>query len=882
MELKDFQRNALIALTAYLECARITNDPERAFIETLRKNAPDQPVPSYRTIPGLPGVPNVCIRFPTGGGKTLLAAHSIALAGRSYLERDYPVVLWLVPTNTIRTQTAEALKKTSHPYRAAIDAAYGGRVAVFDIGEVRQIRPQDLTDRVTIIVGTIQTLRVSNTEGRKVYAHAEDFELHFSRVAPNAPGLDRFEEWPNKGKIKFSFANLMYLHKPIVIIDEAHKAGTNLTFEMLAALRPSCVIEFTATPNNDPKTGSNVLFRASAAEVKAAEMIKLPIILTEHPDWRAAVHDAIETRAMLADTAKSDAGYIRPITLFQAENRDRETTVEVLKKHLIENENIAAERIAVATGAQRELDNVNLFDPACPVEFVITVEALKEGWDCSFAYVLCSVANISAATDIEQLLGRVLRMPYARRRENEALNRAYAHVSSPRFGEAARSLHDTLVEKMGFEPDEADMNLEVRQAALPGFPEGGLFAPRVPVLIETLDRAPDFSGLDSAITERVKVEERADGTVAVSVTGDIPEELEKRLVAATANTEKKEGLRAAVRRHRIAHSKSLSPYERGEQFAVPRLFLNVQGELQFPEEEVVLDLAGWNLIEWPAELSASEFSIRENAERFEVDIQGERVVYSHLDQSIQLELGLLKLDMTDLQLSRWLDGQCRDDFIGQAKRLEFCRKLVSYLMAAQKIPLNDLVRFKYQLAKAVKEKIAAHRRAAYAKGFQTFLFAPEAKVETSAADNFRFDNRPYPAASSYQGGYQFKKPFFVPVGELEAKGEEFDCAQVLDTLQEVKHWMRNLSGRPATSFWLPTSTDRFYPDFVAELNDGRVLVVEYKGGMLADSPDTKEKKNIGELWAEKSGGKCLFLMAEKKDQQGRDVRGQVRALMGGA
>lgn len=104
-------------------------------------------------------------------------------------------------------------------------------------------------------------------------------------------------------------------------------------------------------------------------------------------------------------------------------------TVEALKTHLVEVEQIAPERIAVATGDQRELDGINLFDPKCPIEYVITVEALKEGWDCSFAYVFCSVQNIGSATDAEQLLGRVLRMPYARRRKADALNRAYAHVS---------------------------------------------------------------------------------------------------------------------------------------------------------------------------------------------------------------------------------------------------------------------------------------------------------------------------------------------------------------------------------------------------------------------------------------------------------------------
>ncbi|MDO9530770.1 MAG: NifB/NifX family molybdenum-iron cluster-binding protein [Deltaproteobacteria bacterium] len=480
---------------------------------------------------------------------------------------------------------------------------------MFDISEVRQIRPQDLTERVCVIVSTIQTLRVTNTEGRRAYAHAEDFEPHFAHIPDSTPGLDRFKD----GRIKLSFVNLMALHQPLVILDEAHKAVTTLSFEMLAALRPACIVEFTATPNAHLHHGSNVLFRASAAVVKAAELIKLPIILTEHPDWRAAIHDAIETRARLADTAKSDASYIRPLALFQAQDKGQEVTVEVLKKYLMENENIPPERIAVATGEQRELDAINLFDKACPVEFIITIEALKEGWDCSFAYVLCSVANIGSATDIEQILGRVLRMPYAKSRSNEALNRAYTHVSSPRFGEGARQLADTLIQKMGFEPDEAAAAVEQRQTVFPGFgPQGDLFY-SAPVLCETLDAAPNLSGLDAEVTARVKVQPQPDGTVTVTIHGDIPDELEKRLTIAT-RPERREAMRAAVQRHRIIHRNSISPAARGEKFAVPRLFLYVQGKLEFVEKELILELGEWTLNNYPAELTPAEFAIREAEE----------------------------------------------------------------------------------------------------------------------------------------------------------------------------------------------------------------------------------------------------------------------------
>ncbi len=169
---------------------------------------------------------------------------------------------------------------------------------------------------------------------------------------------------------------------------------------------------------------------------------------------------------------------------------------------------------------------------------------------------------------------------------------------------------------MGFEPDEAAAAMEVRQAEMPGFESpGGLFD-RTPILLETVETAPDLSGLDAEVAARVKVETRPDGTVTVAVTGDIPEALEQRL-AATVKPERREALRASVDRHRVAYRNSISPAERGAAFAVPRLFLNVQGELQLAEEELILDLGGWTLNDPTSSraMSGNETLARARAER---------------------------------------------------------------------------------------------------------------------------------------------------------------------------------------------------------------------------------------------------------------------------
>ena len=189
-----------------------------------------------------------------------------------------------------------------------------------------------------------------------------------------------------------------------MIVDEAHNARTALTFDTLKRVHPAAIIELTATPNTSKNNGSNVLFHVSASELKAEEMIKLPIVLTEHQNWQDAIQDSVITRNKLAVDAQKDTDYIRPIALFQAEAKNGKVTVEVLKNYLVNDLKIDENKIAVATGNQRELDGINLFDQQCKIEYIITIEALKEGWDCSFAYVFCSVKQVSSSKDAEQVI----------------------------------------------------------------------------------------------------------------------------------------------------------------------------------------------------------------------------------------------------------------------------------------------------------------------------------------------------------------------------------------------------------------------------------------------------------------------------------------------
>ena len=148
--------------------------------------------------------------------------------------------------------------------------------------------------------------------------------------------------------------------------------------------------------------------------------------------------------------------------------------------------------------------------------------------------------------------------------------------------------------------------------------------------------------------------------------------------------------------------------------------------------------------------------------------------------------------------------------------------------------------------------------------FEQALFPQSGlELETSADEKLIFSESRYSYNQPYRGPVEFKKHFARIIGDLESKGDEHDCAVYIDRLPKVRTWVRNTSQKQ-NSFWIQSSPHRFYPDFVAELNDDRILVVEYKGDR-ADLTEEQNKKKVGELWAERSGGTCLFAWVENRN-----------------
>ena len=350
---KIYQQQVLDSVEAYFKACHELPSPSIAFTATTERlwgrGNPYNPLSGFP-----PDMPYFCLRVPTGGGKTWLAAKSVQLVNTHLLRCEQSVILWLVPSKPIREQTIKALKDRSHPYHAALREA--GPITVLDLEEAKSVTRATLDTSTTVIVATRQAFQVEEEECRKVYQSSGALMHHFDNLSHTQRDELLTDGEGSERTTPYSLANVLRLRRPFVVVDEAHNSRTELAFDMLARFRPSGVMELTATPDLE-RTPTNVLHSVSAAELKAEEMIKLPVVLETEPNWQQCLADAIGRRDALHKLADEDrragAAYLRPLVLIQSEPRRAgiETLdFEKVKNELITNHGIPASEIVVATG----------------------------------------------------------------------------------------------------------------------------------------------------------------------------------------------------------------------------------------------------------------------------------------------------------------------------------------------------------------------------------------------------------------------------------------------------------------------------------------------------------------------------------------------------
>ena len=461
-------------------------------------------------------IPNVCLKVPTGGGKTLLAAASVARVFGTYLQRHSGLVLWVVPNEAIYRQTLTALRDPDHPYRSLLNNAGAGRVKVLE--KTSPLNRIDIESHLCVMVLMLQsaarqskeTLRFFRDRGNVLgfLPGEDDIEAHWALLA-RVPNLDVYSAYggstpqarAQKGSIvKSSLGNVMRLLRPMVVIDEGHHAYSDTALRTLDGFNPCFMLELSATPRIGGRgtdksiRGSNILCDVRGTDLDDAEMIKLPIHVDVQRwnDWQSCLAASLaqlnalqrEASALQADTAR----YIRPILLVQVERTGAELRdsgfihAEDAKAYLMQL-GLAERQIAIKTSDKNELaqpENIDLLSPTCEVRAIITKAALQEGWDCPFAYVLCALAAGRAPAAMTQLVGRILRLPHAVKTGRAALDACYVQCYDANTAEVVKGIKKALEgEGMG------DLAVQVS-----GGSDGAAAAHAV-----TLKRRPQFAQL---------------------------------------------------------------------------------------------------------------------------------------------------------------------------------------------------------------------------------------------------------------------------------------------------------------------------------------------------------------------------------------------------
>ncbi len=889
---KTYQQSVLDSVTAYFQAVHESGDADTAFYKTTHglwgKGVP------YAPIAGFPAaMPYFCLRVPTGGGKTWLAAKSAALVNRHLLRSEFSVILWLVPSKAIREQTLRALKNREHPYHNALKDA--GAITVIDLAEARSLTRATLETSTVVIVSTVQAFRREDTEGLKVYESNGALMHHFEHLS----AAQRENLLKEGDTTPYSLANVLRLRRPFVVVDEAHNNRTELSFDTLAKFNPSGIMELTATPDTTVNP-SNVLHSVSAAELKGEEMIKLPIVLETEPNWQQCLADAIarrgELQALAEQGRRRGLGYLRPVILIQAEPRRAgvETLdVDRVRQELIANHNIPPEEIVVATGEEKGLEEIDtqyakgIADEACPVKYVITQKALAEGWDCPSAYILVSMATLHSSTSVEQLLGRVLRQPEAKHREHPALNQSYAFVASRDFAETATALRDRLVQGAGFARKEV---AEFVSAAKPeqGRLDYNAHPDRIvikPVSVALAEK-PDMKALPRALKEKVSWNELEQSlTIAKPLTED-----EETVVKQAVKTEAaKQAIAEAAETSRTKAVEFFqTPAELGVRFAVPQMALNVQGELVLFDDPEVLDYP-WELSVYDAaptpehlKLLGAALKVSEGGE-IDIDETSGKVTTRFL-ADLQRDLGLAYAPehWDEVRLAAWLCRNIPETSITHASKQAFVAKWLQALLVGEQYDLAKANRQKFLIRNLLDRRINDLRQLAVNQAYQDTLFGDgyACRVQVDAEYQFVFHPQAYAPGSDYDnrfGHFDFRKHYYGRIGDFDSK-EEFECAVQLDILAqkgEIAFWVRNLVNKSACSFFLQKADGRFYPDFICQLNNGKVLIVEYKGADRWDA--ARDDRMIGGLWAALSGGNCHFVMVKNREWQLMDA--EVKAAL---
>lgn len=860
MELKSYQKKVIADLTRYLELLNETKSDAAAFrLFWQEKSAPTLGL--YQNV--IPGVPNLCFKVPTGGGKTFIACNAVRPIFDALPATKTKAVVWLVPSDAILTQTAKSLKNPQHPYRQKIDVDFGGRVEVYTKQELlngQNFNPTAVTEQLSVMVLSYDSFRGRGKEVLKAYQENSNL-AEFAKVLgkPDSP-IEKADE-----TALFQIINQL---NPLVIVDESHHARSELSLEMLENFNPCFVLDLTATPKKE----SNIISYVDAVQLKNEHMVKLPVIVYNRDSQSEVLIDAIDLRNKLEEIASAEYAktgkYIRPIALFQAQPKGKEdaTTFEKLRDKLVDA-GIPAEQIAIRTADVNELKNVELMSLSCPIRYIITVNALKEGWDCPFAYILASLANKTSQVDVEQILGRILRLPHTSQHTQSALNMSYVLTSSNDFNNTVAHIVKGL-NSAGF----SDKDYRIGESAKPQVPEPPAEqitlpdqqgCPEMEPPLETAE--DDFSGLDGksigAELERRREQAQTPETAPKADTMlDAAAEVEKAYTDAiqqTDNDPMMDNLPWEVRDKVKSFQVNPQFREDIETLQIPQFFLKVEQSLFTDGSFELLD----------KEMLAEGFTLKGKA--YDIDFAAADDEIREIDVREQ-DGGLPKVFKMESAEQRyfkeWFNNLPPESRVRQCKEMMFNQ--------LNKLNMVDAAELKAYIDRIVSDMDKA-QLAAMEKAPLGYAAKIRAKIETLLESHYRenferwleterivckpyFRLRPSIHPATYTDIYA-RSLYAAEDGDMNKLEQKLIVE--LTALPNVRWWHRNI----ARQDFAINGFIKHYPDILIMTQSGKLICAETKGEHLKND-DSREKIALGQAWRTAAGKNFRYYMVFENEE----------------
>ncbi|MBB1193379.1 restriction endonuclease [Flavobacterium sp. SOK18b] len=879
MELKSYQQQVINDLDLFLDYLQKHPTPALAF-----KNYWEDKVGAYElkldgTYSGMSPykdnilkTPHVAIKVPTAGGKTFIACNAIHSIFNTYDSSRPKAVVWLVPWSNLLQQTASNLSDPTHPYRQKLNTLFNHSVEVYEKEALLQganFNPTSVSEQLNIFVFNFSSLRINakKKDDRKIYQQNGALEAFRDTVVEQDLVLPDTDE--------SALINIIRSLNPLVIVDESHNAESDLSVEMLQNLNPSFVLDLTATP----KKNSNIVSYVNAIELKKEHMVKLPVIVYNHSRKEEVINSALHLQRQLEQLAiqeSLDGGKkIRPIILFQAQSNIKgsdNTTYQKIKEKLIELK-IPEEQIKIKVSGLDELKGIDLMDENCPVRYIITVNALKEGWDCPFAYILASLADKSSAVEVEQILGRVLRQPYVLKHKEPLLNLSFVLTASAKFNEtldnivkglqdAGFSNKDYYAEEIITEEIPVTDKEALNRELFGGTEEVTTHFDDADITNINLDAisfdptanevAPIANTAISQITQKAIEEGKAFENRLTEDAGDSTEYLLREMG--------KEPKRYKIVEHF---------HQVAEDIALPQFYKKLEENIL--NQELVFEELSQGEVFLNRDQLLSTFKL--STKNTEIDFNSVSADVVKVDYDEKRKDAIIskfsvqaKKILVDTIIAKPKEKQVKDITsimvnkignmtpIAEQEIKKYIERIFSDFSTEEIIDaVNNEYNYIYKIKAKILELTNQHAKEEFKKLLDTnkIIVKPSFKFKDSLVHT--------------KEGAMINKSLY----EREGIMNNFEQSLIMDvaSLDNVLFWHRN-SDNKDKGFYLNGFSNNHYPDFILYTQKGNIVLVETKGDFL-DNDDSKAKNILGKKWAEKSGDNYKYFMVfESKNVDG--------------